>query len=354
MFCTQGLSVANAIFATIAIATLQQLSPTLQHLSQDVGSDTNADRAACLTSLGSWTSAAGQCQANEGDQCPSSSASSATAGPSSLSDTQVAAICDALSNVQCEAPRPAPANTTTSRIACGLEVNIFTDLRPDDLWSIAALFSQATSLNCRPEDYPIKHVFGGGGMDVGNSHWMLRRLLRNLRRARILPGDDAFNIDQQTHPGPLDWGADRPRYRTFYGAMSGRVPETFSPRNFASEVFRTVKEPLVMRDQQAPIMLLLRPVYEFAVYHTVYLMNNRIINSDTSVLRPRFFNSLDRHGVSAEDAGTMMEIWRRSEVYSSQKLPAQSALGAFAGRSGRSSHQCNGITPSRSDFPECQ
>ena len=318
MYCTQGLSVANAIFATIAISALQRLSPSLYSISQEVGIAT--DKQTCLTSLVSSSSSSTQCLV-ERDQC----AAPSNGNPSStLNGSQAETICEALSNPQCLAPPPLRGtNTTVPRMRCGIEVNLFTDLRPDDLWSIAALFAQATALRCEPQAYPIKHVFGGGGWDEHLSLQMLRRLLLALREVGIVPDDNAFDIAQQTHQGPIDWDNNRPRYWSFYGALGPDFPQHEWNSHFFS-VLDNVRQPLVLANQRAPIMLLLRPVSEFFVQYAVYLRSHNLITDN--VLRDNFLEEIADDRFPAAEASTMMDIWSRSTVISSQRHPSYSAL----------------------------
>ena len=318
---------AKGIFATIAMTALQNLSPTMYRLSTDV--DFKTDNVTCLESLDNWltsTSGGDQCPAQD-STCQASVASTAANAPS-LNATQKQIICDAAGNRQCDEREAGSSHTVEiPQMQCGLEVNIFTNLHPDDLWAIAALFSQATKLDCSPPQYPIKHVFGGGGWDAVASLSMLQEFLRRLQvYEAIVPW--SFDIFGQTHPGPADVHTDEPQFNSFYNALD-IVP--FPDKSTLFETaFQSAKEPLVMASQTQPIMLLLRPVEEFVIHHTNYLLGENVI--DRRMLQPTFLIACENHRVTAADANRMMEIWKRSVVVSTQQYPNASTFLPLMGK----------------------
>ncbi|KAI9812076.1 MAG: hypothetical protein M1832_000629 [Thelocarpon impressellum] len=167
-------------------------------------------------------------------------------------------------------------------LRCGMELNIFTEMRPADLLALIALIRRANEvareLDCRPEEYPIKEMFAGGGRNVDLRLREFRSFLADLQFEGLLPGPRWFNVTAQTHPGPAAPDAHLPlyiaryRFTTTLTIMTGQDPNQPVPGETtlrsAEKTIRATMEPL--NRQRAPVIVALRPIYEFALLWSVY------------------------------------------------------------------------------------
>ncbi|KAI9847231.1 MAG: hypothetical protein M1838_000967 [Thelocarpon superellum] len=226
---------------------------------------------------------------------------------------------------------------------CELEMNIFTDTEPDDLWALIAIFSKATStyhtLQCPHNKYPVKAVFGGGGFNSDITHDMLKEYLGYLKSYRIIP-DIAFDIASQVHPGPVSAKAVDPEQDGLeqtlhisvnrfdrWGWSFGQLRH--SPQDPDQDLLSTTMSSLAaveatLRPQHAPLVVAMRPIFEFAVgyrestRHMVELFNNAT-----------YEDQIRRLAWSSEQFQGLIDVFRKSTILMHQGTYNLHELGRF-------------------------
>ncbi|KAI9852015.1 MAG: hypothetical protein M1838_002138 [Thelocarpon superellum] len=162
---------------------------------------------------------------------------------------------------------------------CQTEIVIATDGEPQDLFAIAGLFKQANdaskTLRCEDKDYPIKAVLTGGGYNTQTSWLLLRNFLLQLQQAGIVPDSSKFNVYTQMEAGPVARDYRQPRYwgpPMAFDAAGSDVPwargAQLAQSQLESMSHTYQLEMLRLMKLRAPIIVALRPLFEFAVAWT--------------------------------------------------------------------------------------
>ncbi|KAI9814957.1 MAG: hypothetical protein M1832_005596 [Thelocarpon impressellum] len=166
------------------------------------------------------------------------------------------------------------------RWRCGMELNIFTELKRDDFFAIAAIFRKANEisneLRCLPEEYPIKGVYGGGGYHAETWLVSLREFLYDLQRYHIVADESRFDVHEQTHRGPTALDQENPAYDMLPGGNPAPLDQrTRTPPqttlDSATSTVRSTMERLGL--QSAPIIMALRPLHEFTLLWSQFSLN---------------------------------------------------------------------------------
>ncbi|KAI9822125.1 MAG: hypothetical protein M1832_003128 [Thelocarpon impressellum] len=153
-------------------------------------------------------------------------------------------------------------------------------MEPEDLYAMAALFRKANEiaieLRCRPEEYPIKAVYGGGGYNSDFWHLHLQYYLAILQTHGIVPDPRMFDIHTQAYKGPTSLEHEKNCYDIFPDGTP--TPPTHRAMLGEQTTLSSVKAtigPIMeqLRSQSAPIIVALRPLYEFAILWTEYSLN---------------------------------------------------------------------------------
>ncbi|KAI9795567.1 MAG: hypothetical protein M1833_006967 [Piccolia ochrophora] len=209
-------------------------------------------------------------------------------------------------------PRIGLAVTHAYHLRCGMEVDIFTDCEPDDLWTLLGLFSKATSLNCPPGQYPIKLVFGGGGYNPSMTDKILRQFLMQLRQKGIIPADDWFNIARDVHPGPTSTSGNAARFNGFGHALNPAFTRDNPYIGATVDAFITTWDSVKVMDlltqQDAPIILALRPIFEYVVS---WVESGQADQVQTSY---NYQYSLKPRGRTKEQYQEVLNAFKRSRV----------------------------------------
>ncbi|KAI9823412.1 MAG: hypothetical protein M1832_002422 [Thelocarpon impressellum] len=166
------------------------------------------------------------------------------------------------------------------QVHCGVALNVFTAWKPDDLFALAAIFRKtneiAIALRCRPEEYPIKAVYGGGGYNAETSLQILQAYLYELQLARIVPDETRFNVTLQTHLGPTALDLENPAYDLLsHGSPAPPDQRTRTPpQRTLDTTTRTIKSTMErIGAQAAPVIMALRPLHEFALLWSQFSLN---------------------------------------------------------------------------------
>ncbi|KAI9822127.1 MAG: hypothetical protein M1832_003130 [Thelocarpon impressellum] len=226
---------------------------------------------------------------------------------------------------------------------CNVEINIFTETRPEDIFAIAALFRKANevslSLGCRPEEYPIKAIFGGGGYHSQTWHDELCNTLGVMQEANILPNEDSFDIGTQVYPGPTAIDADHLRYDVLAGGeMADEHQRIWTPPESTTySLKRTMRASMgKLISQRAPINVALRPPYEFALLWSEYALDQpepRFVPQDRyeELMRRGETANDDRWVNSMENVANGILAFRRSRMIMFQGTGHFARMGRFFG-----------------------
>ncbi|KAI9844383.1 MAG: hypothetical protein M1838_002207 [Thelocarpon superellum] len=161
---------------------------------------------------------------------------------------------------------------------CDREIVIFTDVKPENIFAVTTILRQALEthrrLSCQPEQFPVKHIFTGGGSSSSLWHDTLRTFLQKLQDEKIVP--ISFSIRSRVHQGPtaLDaddarWGPVAQAYQDSLALQTGR-PYT---QNQSETILDSLRHAYVSVEAKiarlnAPTIVALRPIHEFAVWWT--------------------------------------------------------------------------------------
>ncbi|KAI9852721.1 MAG: hypothetical protein M1838_005916 [Thelocarpon superellum] len=235
-------------------------------------------------------------------------------------------------------PCASTAQSGVTEMKCNSTVLIFTDLKPGDLWTIPALFKQANALGCRPEDYPIKAVFGGGGYNSDMTRNALVRYLLYLQHESIVPR--AFDVSTKVYRGPTDlhaglakarkWGEDfyHPEIRDDPAnhPMQGALESTFSCLEDFRQVISTMaKTPSV----SSPIIVGLRPIFEFVVCWSGVFQLENFPGESGSPFKQEYVDRMHALGWDQSQYQSVLNALARHHVLITETFPYTDGLGEF-------------------------